>query len=104
MKTWNVTLPVRMEVRADGDVHIKLGDQWDTLDSVLNGVEFHDGELSGSFLGYLPTEDANRRRYSVLLDRLVLRAGALSGAAVADAGPFYVLASWIRLVRQEAPK
>jgi len=102
--TWNGKIPVRMEVRTDGDIHIKMGDQWDTLETLLNNVQFHDGELSGSFAGIIPTEDANRHHYNVLLDRLVLRGDTLSGAAVADAGPYYALASWIKLVRQAPAK
>jgi len=101
VKTWKGELPVRMEIKPDGDIHIKLGDQ---LETVLNDTEFSNGELSGSFQGAIPTEDADRDRHSVYLDRLVLRGETLSGAAIADGGAHYALPSWIKLVRQESKR
>jgi CubicO group peptidase (beta-lactamase class C family) len=101
VKTWSSELPVLMEIKPDGDIHIKLSDQLPTL---LDNVTFSDGELNGSFQGTIPTEDANRDRHSILLNRLVLRGDTLAGAAIADAGNHYGLPSYITLVRQSAAR
>ena len=102
VKTWSGELPIRMEIRPDGDIHVKLADQ---LGSLLTNIEVSPGELSGSFPGYIPTEDADRDRHTtVFLDRLVLRGDTMAGVAIADAGPHYALPSWIKLVREAAPR
>ena len=98
VKTWNSELPIQLEIRTDGDVHVKLADQ---LETVLDKIEFTEGELSGSFQGTIPTEDANRDRHTIALDRLVLRGDTLSGTVLAVAEGHYALPSWIKVVRQD---
>jgi CubicO group peptidase (beta-lactamase class C family) len=96
LKTWSSEMAVRMDVRPDGDIHIKLGDQLETL---VNNARFSNNEFGGRFSGTIPTEDANRERHIIALNRLVLRGDTLSGAAIAVADN-YSLPSWIKLVRQ----
>lgn len=101
VKTWTGELPIRMEIKPGGDIHVQLADQLETL---LDKVVFSNGNLTGSFQGTIPTPDADRERHTVLLDQLVLRGNTLSGAALAEAesryGHHYGLPSWIKLVRQ----
>ena len=98
VKTWNGDLTVKMEVREDGDIHLKLGNQLETL---LNNPRFADNELNGRFTGMIPTEDANRDRHTIYLHRVVLRGDTLSGAVIAISDAHYSLPSWIKLVRQK---
>jgi len=55
VQTWRSTIPITPECKPDGDIHVKLGDQ---LESVLNEVQYQDGNLDGRFAGNIPTEDA----------------------------------------------
>ena len=99
--TWLNTYPVVMTIHADSDVHIKVGDQMET---VLNGVRFADGLLSGRFAGHIFTEDAGRQEHYLELDRLALRGDTLAGALQATAPTsrrHYSLPSWIRLTRRK---
>jgi CubicO group peptidase (beta-lactamase class C family) len=70
----------RLLFQPDGDVHAKLGSQFETL---LNRPQFKDGYLSGSFSGDIGTEDANRTRYLLQLS-LKLRGDVLNGAMTAQ--------------------
>jgi CubicO group peptidase (beta-lactamase class C family) len=98
VKTWSGELPIRLDIRPDGDIHVKFADQ---LEGLLTRIEIDPRGLSGSFPGYIPTEDADRDRHtSVFLDYLVLRGDTMTGAALADGGSHYALPSWIKLTRE----
>jgi CubicO group peptidase (beta-lactamase class C family) len=101
VKTWQNELPIRLEIRSDGDVHVKMGDQLETL---LTKIEFTNGELNGSFQGTIPTLDAERDKHTVYLDRMVVRGDTMFGTAIADGKAHFALPSWIKLVRQSPPK
>jgi CubicO group peptidase (beta-lactamase class C family) len=97
VKTWQNELPIRMEIKPDGEVHVKMGDQLETL---LTKIEFSNGELNGSFQGTIRTVDAERDRHTVYLDRLVVRGDTMFGTAIADGKAHFALPSWIKLIRQ----
>jgi CubicO group peptidase (beta-lactamase class C family) len=80
VRTWEDVLPFHLTFQPDGDVHVKMGEQLETL---LNNARFKDGNLQGRFLGAIPTKDASRHRHAVLLN-LWLRDGKLSGEATAQ--------------------
>ena len=99
LRTWQETLPVRMVFQPDGDVHIKLGEQLETL---VNNVRFSDGTLGGQFLATIPTEDARRHRHFLGMS-LTLRERTLSGAVTARTltdRSYYALASWLSVTKQ----
>ena len=103
VRTWSGTLPVTMVFQADGDVHIKVGEQFETL---LNNIRFEDGVLSGRSFGTLPTEDASRRPHDLRFS-LTLRGNALSGtvtAASTSRRDYFYLPSWVALVKQPLNK
>ena len=84
----------------DGDIHARLGRQLRTL---LNRVEFTDGYLRGSFTSDIGTEDANRRRYELLLS-LKLRGDVLNGGITARSQgkcPCNALTHWVELKKVE---
>ena len=56
--TYQGEVPFELEIRADGDVHARLGTQLKTL---LNRAEVRDGYLTGTLMGDIGTEDASRR-------------------------------------------
>ena len=105
--TWQQTIPLALDVAADGRVSMRLGDQ---LESVLNSVSAQGPHLTGRALGTIPTPDARRHPHEILLD-LRLRNGRLGGQASAHAvslpgdpvqtyGGLYMLTSYVDLTRQ----
>jgi hypothetical protein len=68
---------LRLEFQEDGDVHIRLGDQLETL---LSGVQFHNGYLRGRFAGKVPYADSRDGNYVIRLE-LKLRDAVLNGSA-----------------------
>jgi CubicO group peptidase (beta-lactamase class C family) len=48
-------LPVAFTFQPDGDVHVKVGNQLETL---ISGIGYDDGLLSGTFLADIPAEEA----------------------------------------------
>jgi CubicO group peptidase (beta-lactamase class C family) len=98
--TYKEELSFKLLFQPDGDVHIQLGSQLKTL---LNRVQFRDGYLSGSFIGDIGTEDANRTRYSLSL-LLKLRGNVLNGAMTAQSLPGRrvgnALTHWVELKKE----
>jgi CubicO group peptidase (beta-lactamase class C family) len=99
--TYREELPFTLVFQPDGDVHARLSAQLRTL---LNRVGFRDGYLSGSFMGDIGTEDANRTRYVLSLS-LKLRGDVLNGAMTAQSLPGRrvgnALTHWVELKKGE---
>lgn len=100
LRTWQAELPMALTVDADGDVHVEVEGQLDTL---LNGTDFVGGRLQGRYAGRIPTPDVMRHPlHSVFLD-LKLEGDRLYGQASAqtEAEPTsYSLASYAELTRE----
>lgn len=96
VRTFEGSLPVQMVFQADGDVHVKLGDQMTTL---LNEVRFRDGDvLKGEFWGRIDTADTSDFPHSTVRVEMLLRGDRLTGWAAAKS-PRYGLSSWIHLTK-----
>ena len=98
VRTYDATVPIALLFQPDGDVHVTLGNQLKTL---LTGAAFNKGELTGRFLGTIPTDEQRRYASSVLLD-VRLRDGALRGQASAmstEDPVYYALTSYVELRR-----
>ncbi len=104
VQTWMSTIPITLECKLDGDIHVKLGDQ---LESVLNEVEYQDGNLVGRFAGNIATEDAMRHPHSVVLN-VWLEKNELRGEASAATWDtelnYFELPSYVELSRGEGRK
>lgn len=99
IRTWSGTLPVVMLFQADRDVHIKVGEQLETL---VNNVRFENERLTGRCHGTMPTIDVRPYPHNLRLS-LTLRGSTLSGvvaAATTNARDHYYLPSWITLSKQ----
>lgn len=83
VKTYEGDIPAVLRVLPSGQVHLRINDQ---LWSLVNGVQFEDGRLSGRALSHLQTQDVSRRRHAVRLD-LKLDGDTLNGEAMAGSGP-----------------
>ena len=98
--TYKEEVPFTIEIKPDGDVHTRLGNQ---LRMVLNRADFKDGYLTGQMLGDIGTEDANRTRYILSLS-LKLRSDVLNGAMTAQTLPGKrvgnALTHWVELKKQ----
>ncbi len=77
MRTWQRTVPLRLLVKPDGDIHVWLGSQ---PRAILNFVSFNNGRLSGRFAGTIPTDDAQLWRHDILFG-LLHGNGTLRGEA-----------------------
>jgi CubicO group peptidase (beta-lactamase class C family) len=93
-------IPLVLLVKESGDIHAKLGDQLKTL---LNDIEFKEGQLSGRILGDLGTDDTRRRPHH-LHAGLKLRGEVLNGVLLAISLPAprsgFALGHWTELKRQ----
>jgi hypothetical protein len=94
-----------MVVKDSGDIHMRLGEQLETL---LNGSNFNDGWLRGRFAGELNTDD-NRGRPYLLQLQMKLRGDTLGGAASALTRPdkwgTLAVTHWVELAREtDKPK
>jgi CubicO group peptidase (beta-lactamase class C family) len=98
--TYKEEIPFTMEIKPDGDVHTRLGNQLRTL---LNRADFKDGYLTGQMFGDIGTEDANRTRYLLSLS-LKLRGDVLNGAITAQSTAAKrvgnALTHWVELKKQ----
>jgi len=95
VKTFNGALPVQMTFQKDGDVHIKIKDQMETL---LNDINWNEGLLQGQFYGEVKTEDTAHVPHILLLE-MRLRDKKMSGHVLAMNDHWYGLAFWIQLSR-----
>lgn len=103
LRTWERSIPMTLVVQPDGDVHVKIEGQ---LETILDGPSWRDNNLTGRFAGSIPTPDANRWPHHVLLN-LRLRNGTLNGTASAlqEIEPVYfALSSYVALTRKIATK
>jgi len=88
-------LPIQMTFQEDGDVHIKIKDQMETL---LNNIDWNEGLLQGQFYGEVKTEDTAHVPHIILLD-MRLGGKKMSGLVLAMDDYWFGLASWIQLSR-----
>jgi CubicO group peptidase (beta-lactamase class C family) len=98
LRTWRGALPIHLVFQPDGDIHVKLGDQLETL---LNDPHWEGKMLDGQFAGSIPTPDAAHHRHAIHLE-LWARDGKLTGEANAEATEepaHYSLASYVELTR-----
>jgi len=99
VRTWQSTIPLKLTFQPDGDIHVKLDDQFETL---LNRPLWRGKMFVGLFNGSIPTPDANRQRHYVRLELWERGEGKLQGEANAEAAdepPHYSLASYVELTR-----
>lgn len=99
INTWSGTLPVVMLFQTDRDVHIKVGEQLETL---VNDVRFAGGRLTGRCQGTIPTTDVRPYPHGLRLS-LTLRDSTLSGsvaAATTNVRDHYYIPSWMTLSKQ----
>lgn len=107
IKTYSGTLPATMIFQSDGDVHLKLEGQLETL---VSNIRFENGKLSGRCQGTIPTGDALRRPHQlrfVLLQKNNLLSGTIHAQASKDSQApnspkrdYFALASWIKLTKK----
>ena len=100
IKTYEGELSVRMLIQKDGDFHIKLGDQLETL---INNVSYSNFNISGIFNGKIPTSDNMRHPYIVqifLISRGNRLSGRVTASALRDGYDAFNLSSWIELKKQ----
>lgn len=98
LRTYDATVPMTLLFQPDGDVHVTLGGQLETL---LTGAQFQNGALVGRFAGTIPSEEQRRHQHSVLLN-LRLRDGRLVGQASAQTTEepvYYALTSYVELTK-----
>jgi CubicO group peptidase (beta-lactamase class C family) len=110
-RTWQGSVPLTLTVQPDGDVHVRLGDQLETLlTTVPPFIKEH--RLVGMFTGTMPTPDVKNYADKVGLT-LSLRDGQLIGEALAfntqdfdpSAGkPEFTVSSYVELVRTNPVK
>lgn len=104
VQTWRSTIPITLECKPDGDIHVKLGDQ---LESLLNEVKYQDGNLVGRFAGNIATEDAMRHPHSIVLnvwlEKNRLR-GEVSAATWDTELNYFELPSYVEVSRAEIRK
>jgi CubicO group peptidase (beta-lactamase class C family) len=78
--TYDNKTSVRMEFQQDGDIHIKLGDQFETL---LNSVQFRNNILTGNCYGTIPSSDGLLHNHYINLKMVFDENRRLSGYASA---------------------
>jgi CubicO group peptidase (beta-lactamase class C family) len=98
--TYRAPLAFTLEIKADGDVHARLGTQLQTL---LNRAALRDGYLTGTMMGDIGTEDASRTPHTLSV-MLKLRGSALVGGVTAMSLPARrvgnALTHWVELKRE----
>lgn len=75
IKTYEEVLPVTLLFQSDGDVHVRIQGQRNTL---MNRVRFNNNFLTGTSYGSIPSEDARRHPHTISY-RLLLQGKKLSG-------------------------
>jgi CubicO group peptidase (beta-lactamase class C family) len=98
--TYQREVPFVLEIKADGDVHARLGTQ---LQALVNRTNVRDGYLTGAMMGDIGTDDASRRAHTLSLS-LKLRGDVLNGAMTALSLPGRrvgnALTHWVELKKQ----
>jgi CubicO group peptidase (beta-lactamase class C family) len=98
LRTWQASIPLQLIFQPDGDIHVKLGDQLETL---LNDPHWEGKMLTGKFASSIPTPDAAHHAHAIHLE-LWQRNGKLTGEANAEATEepaHYSIASYVELTR-----
>jgi len=98
LDTWEKTLPVRLDILANGDGFVWLGDQ---PRAVINQLALTGTRLSGRFAGAIPTPDARLWPHTIQLG-LELAGDSLRGQASAQTGSdplVFSLAAFLNLER-----
>jgi len=75
IKTYEETVPIMMIFQEDGDIHVKIENQAETL---LNSARFNDDWLTGSSYGDIPSGDAMEFPHSIGY-KMLLKDNMLSG-------------------------
>ncbi|MHB1329466.1 MAG: serine hydrolase domain-containing protein, partial [Gemmatimonadales bacterium] len=107
MRTWAKTVPFELEVRANGEMQVQMGEPMRPnqdpsgreLRALVNLPSYRDNTLSGRFAGTVPTPDVNWTPHTVAFD-LRLVNGVLRGQASAQTGVdplFFSVASYLEL-------
>lgn len=99
LQTWDESIPIYLVVQEDGDVHVQVEGQLETL---LTGISLQGGTLIGRYAGEIPTSDAQRHPHSVLL-ALRSYGDTLRGAASAqtlEAPIHFALTSYVEVARE----
>ena len=90
-------LPFVLKFQPDGDVHARIGHQFETL---VNDCRFSSGSFTGRMTGNVGTDDASKYPYHLGID-LMLRESVLNGSVTAMGTPAdrsgFALNSWAEL-------
>ncbi len=97
IKTYSGVMPLTVAFEPDGDVHVRIKDQLETL---LNRVQFKDNILSGVCSGEIQTDDAKLFPH-VIQFGMGLKGERLDGFVSAIALKWYALSSWIHLDKKK---
>jgi CubicO group peptidase (beta-lactamase class C family) len=103
LRAWDRTLPMAMVVKPDGDVHVKIGTNFETL---LNEARWQNNTLVGQLAGTIPTSDAARWPHNILLS-LRAHGATLNGmaSALSTTDPVYfALTSYVALSKRVAER
>jgi hypothetical protein len=111
VRTWQGSVPLTLTIQPDGDVHVKLGPQLETLlTTVPPFIKEH--RLVGMFTGTMPTPDVKDYADKIGLT-LSLREGRLIGEALAfndmDFDPYagkpnFTISSYVNLAKSNPVK
>ena len=111
VRTWQGSVPLTLMIQPDGDVHVRLGDQLETLLTTVPPF-IKERRLVGMFTGTMPTPDVKNNADKVGLT-LSLRNGRLIGEALAFndmefdpyAGkPNFTISSYVELAKTSSAK
>jgi hypothetical protein len=101
--TYKSEKPLVVTVKESSDIHVKLGDQLETL---LSGASIRDGFLRGRFAGVVDYDDARGRSYHVQLELKLRDGGVLNGGAITSTLPdgrgSSAVTHWVELKREMA--
>jgi CubicO group peptidase (beta-lactamase class C family) len=105
VRTWERTIPLTLVVQTDGDIHVRLANQRETL---LNEAHWEGNNLVGTFSGTIPTTDASRWQHEIVLSLRLRNGGSLLNgfaAAITTTEPAYFgLSSYASLTRKGAER
>ena len=97
--TYQGSSTLGLNIQKDGTVRARVGSQ---PESMLEGVGFVNGALTGRLQATIPTNDAARYPHAISME-LTPKAARLTGwAAATDSGPqaHFALSSWVELTRR----
>lgn len=101
LRTWQDSIPMTLIVQDDGDIHVRVEGQLETLLTDVSMME--NGILTGQYAGEIPTPDAQRHSHSVLLavrrHGNILRGGA--SARTLEQPIHFALTSYVELIRKK---